>query len=75
MNRRQKNIFLPRTTRKNLAWAGAHNPFFVHGKRGKFVEVFALTDKPAPAKLRFERFNLRIKQKSFTQSKKFGAWF
>jgi hypothetical protein len=34
-----------------LAWAAAHNPFFVHGKHGKlgkfFLWVAALTDEPA----------------------------
>jgi len=33
-------LFEQRNTRKDLAWAAAHNPFFVHGKhekRGKFV--------------------------------------
>jgi hypothetical protein len=46
----RKGFFNNEKTRKDLAWANAHNPFFVHGKHGKlgkFCRVAALTDEPA----------------------------
>jgi hypothetical protein len=54
-----------------LAWADAHNPFFVHGKHGKlgkFCRVAALTDEPALPKF------LRAKT-GFTQlrRRRYGA--
>jgi len=46
-------LFKQRNARKDLAWANAHNPFFVHGKHGKlgkFCRVAASTEGLALAK-------------------------